>query len=192
MGTSYVTQEFRPTETTPTREAVILQELESLKAHLDFVRAARQSLLEQQAERLRRALEFDLRAGRLDVELHSGQVVIRIREQASFSPGSAEFLADFAPMLQRIAAAITPESGHVLVAGHTDNVPIRTTQFRSNWELSAARAASVLRALLAASPQLEPARVRAAGYGEFSPSPPTTPPISGRAIGGSTSPSNRD
>ena len=63
--------------------------------------------------------------------------------------------------------AAFPEN-NVQIEGHTDNVPIKTRRFASNWELSAARSLSVLRYLLSNS-KIDPARLSAAGYGEYHP-----------------------
>ncbi len=109
-----------------------------------------------------------IEAERLDVEIQQERVIIRVREQASFALGSADLLTEFMPMMQRIAYAVAPETGQLLVAGHTDDLPINSTRFRSNWELSASRATSVVHALLV-EPTLDPDRVRSAGYGEYQP-----------------------
>ncbi len=83
-----------------------------------------------------------------------------------FKPGEATVSANDQWLLSRIADALRSVPGQVDVIGHSDNVPIRTLRFPSNWELSRARAESVAR-LLAAG--VGPGRIRADGRGEAEP-----------------------
>ena len=71
-------------------------------------------------------------------------------------------------VMNRISDAVANAPGDVVVAGHTDDIPISTARFRSNWELSSARAVTVLHALLD-DPRIDQARVRVEGYGESRP-----------------------
>jgi chemotaxis protein MotB len=93
-------------------------------------------------------------------------LVISLKEAGFFDSGTAEVRATAVPVLQRIAAAL-PEAG-LRVEGHTDDVPIHTPQFQSNWELSGARASSIARLLLH-DPHVLPERMSVAGYAEFHP-----------------------
>ncbi len=169
MGTSFVAREFSPGKTDPTPDPIITQKAESLRAHLDVVRAAREELIKRQAERIRRGLANEIRAGKVEVETQDSKVIIRVRERASFASGSADLIPDFLPVIQRIGQVVAPERGQIAVAGHTDDVPISTGRFRSNWELSSSRATSVAHALLESTSTLNPQRVRVEGYGEFRP-----------------------
>ncbi len=83
-----------------------------------------------------------------------------------FDSGSAEIRSATLPILRRIAAALP--QGRLRVEGHTDNQPIHTAMFRSNWELSTARAAAIAQVLMQAS-AVSPANFSLAGYGEFHP-----------------------
>jgi chemotaxis protein MotB len=71
-------------------------------------------------------------------------VLIRIRERGSFGSGHAQLKQGFLPILKLIAEVLNQRDGHFIIAGHTDDIPIETRRFRSNWDLSAARAASVV------------------------------------------------
>lgn len=94
--------------------------------------------------------------------------VFVLGERITFEQGRAELLEDFQPTLQRIAGFIASQSGyHILVSGHSDDTPIKTAAFPSNWELSAARAAAVVRFL--SENGVDPGRVSIRGYGEYSP-----------------------
>ena len=75
-------------------------------------------------------------------------MLIRIRERGSFGSGRAELKQEFLPILKMIAEVLNQRDGHFIIAGHTDDIPIETRRFRSNWDLSAARAASVVHFLI--------------------------------------------
>jgi chemotaxis protein MotB len=81
------------------------------------------------------------------LEKVDGDIVISIPDQVLFKSGEAAIRTEALPFLQGLAAVMLELDRHVLVEGHTDNVPIRTAQFPSNWELSAARAVIVVRVL---------------------------------------------
>jgi len=80
-------------------------------------------------------------------EKENGDIVITIPDQLLFNSGEAAIRQEALPFLKGLAAAMLELDRHVRVEGHTDNVPIRTAQFPSNWELSAARAVIVVRVL---------------------------------------------
>lgn len=77
----------------------------------------------------------------------NGDIVITIPDQLLFNSGEAAVRAEALKFLEGLASAIVELNRHTRVEGHTDNVPIRTAQFPSNWELSAARAVMVVRVL---------------------------------------------
>jgi len=81
------------------------------------------------------------------VELRDDSIVISLPDEALFKSGEASIRSEAMPFLQALAGALVELDRQVTVRGHTDNVPIRTAQFPSNWELSAARAVMVVRAL---------------------------------------------
>ena len=90
-----------------------------------------------------------------------------------FAPGSAQILETGVALLDRVAQMVTfmgYDDYKVEVQGHTDDVPINTAQFPSNWELSAARAAAVVRFLV--SRGVEATRLVAVGYGDTKPKVP--------------------
>ena len=93
-------------------------------------------------------------------------LVVSLREAGFFTSGSADLRPEAINVLRRVAAALPHQA--LRVEGHTDNLPIHTTLFATNWELSTARAASVTRFLLAEN-VVDPAHIAAAGYAEFHP-----------------------
>jgi len=95
-------------------------------------------------------------------------LILRFSERFFFDSGDASIRADIAPMLHIIAESLEKIPNHIRIEGHTDSVPIRTARFPSNWELSTARATSIVHYLLTRH-EFEPTRLSAAGYGEFRP-----------------------
>lgn len=74
-------------------------------------------------------------------------ILLDIKDSALFASGTAQPAPQAAAIVDKIAAILANNDNRVIVEGHTDDVPIQTAQFPSNWELSAARAASIVRAL---------------------------------------------
>jgi chemotaxis protein MotB len=99
-------------------------------------------------------------------------LVISLKDSILFAPGSADLSPQARQTLSRIAgelrASFGPELRAIRVEGHTDDTPIQTPQFPSNWELSTARATSIVRYLLE-SRQFPPEKLSAVGYAQFRP-----------------------
>ena len=93
-------------------------------------------------------------------------VTLSLAEAGFFDPGSAAVKEAGLPVLQRIAEKLKQIPQNLRVEGHTDNTPIHTALFPSNWELSTARATNVLRYLIT-NGQIQPERLSAVGYGEY-------------------------
>ncbi len=107
--------------------------------------------------------------------VENGKIVLRVKDKALFSSGAADLNANAEPILEDIIAIINRYINfRVSIAGHTDNVPIHTERFPSNWELSAIRATTVLRYLIGEGVQTD--RVTATGYGELLPLSPNDTP----------------
>ncbi len=100
-------------------------------------------------------------------------VLIRVRDNLLFASGSADVHPEGRRLVAAIASAVASMPGTIRVEGHTDDVPIHNARFPSNWELSAARAVTVVR-LLTESYGISPTRVMFAGYGEYKPLVPNT------------------
>jgi chemotaxis protein MotB len=95
-------------------------------------------------------------------------LVISLPEAGSFPPGRAELSGEVRSAMRQLADRLRLLPNQIRVEGHTDDVPIATAAFRSNWELSTARATRVLQWLVEDG-GLDPTRLSAAGYGEFRP-----------------------
>ena len=94
-------------------------------------------------------------------------VEIEVNANLLFPSAKADPSNEAKDIFKKMAVILSAVPNEIEVSGHTDNIPIRTTQFRSNWELSAARASSVVRLL--AEGGVSPTRLSAVGYGEFRP-----------------------
>jgi len=114
------------------------------------------------------SLKEELKAGAVRISEDGRGLTLSLAEAGFFDPGSAVMRPKAIEVLNQIAEKVQPLASPVRVEGHTDNIPIHTAQFPSNWELSTARATGVLQYLLANS-QIEPDRLSAVGYGEYHP-----------------------
>ncbi|MFH1146510.1 MAG: flagellar motor protein MotB [Pseudomonadota bacterium] len=95
-------------------------------------------------------------------------LVISIADKVFFDPGQAAIRDEVNPVLDKVAQALLKVPNHIRIEGHTDNIPINTPQFPSNWELSSGRATSIIRHFLSKYP-FDPKKLSAAGYGEYRP-----------------------
>ncbi len=104
----------------------------------------------------------------LEAEYTHGGVRITLSDTLLFASGSAQLTAEGLKMLERIGSMIETSRRAVRVEGHTDDVPIETARFPSNWELSTQRAVNVVKYFIDHA-KVEPKRLSAAGYGASRP-----------------------
>lgn len=102
---------------------------------------------EQDAIDMATALSEEIAEGVLEIETKGRQITIRIKEYGTFDSGTADMSANFKPILKIIQDQLKTTEGRIVVEGHTDDQPISTPRFRSNWALSSARAVSVAHGL---------------------------------------------
>lgn len=119
------------------------------------------------AERFQRELTEQGLQQDVDVLYSKGTVEFRVRDNILFDSGQAELRAQGLKLLDGLVILMSGVTSRVSVEGHTDNVPINTPRFPSNWELSAARATHVVRYLVERG--MEPTRLRAIGYADTQP-----------------------
>ena len=118
---------------------------------------------------IRSALQDEIASGLAEVERDGDKVVIRLGQQDSFDSGSATLSAGFQPTLQKVGASIATVGGIIRVEGYTDNVPVGFSErFRSNWDLSSARSASVANYLID-NTNLEAGRLSVSGFADSKP-----------------------
>jgi chemotaxis protein MotB len=175
-GTSVDAAEFSPAIPEPTTENEVRQhtvdsDLNTLDLGLELrlrELKAQEEAAASQAQELRAIFRQDIDDGRLLIRQEGSNVVIQLLEKDSFPSGSAAIEPESRATLARIGSLVGGMTGAITVSGHTDNVPIRSSgPYRSNWELSAARAASVGHELLAAG--LDPARLMVSGHADTQP-----------------------
>jgi chemotaxis protein MotB len=122
-------------------------------------------------QRLSRSLSAALDAGRLTLVDGRDGLIVRLRDAAFFESAKAEIREEVMPDLEAVARTLKDLHNDVRIEGHTDAVPIRSPVYRSNWELSAARAAAVL-TFFVDTTGLEEERMSVAGYGSQRPLAP--------------------
>jgi chemotaxis protein MotB len=134
--------------------------LESAKAELE-----KKSM---EYEKMAAALRGQIEAGRIELTELRGKMTVKMKDKILFSSGSARIGKEGKEALSAVAGVLAGiQDKLVRVEGHTDNVPLGRGGFATNWELSTARALAVVRLLQDSG--VDPARLAAAGYGEFQP-----------------------
>lgn len=127
------------------------------------------------ASSLIRELETEVASGALSVDYDEHQVIIRFSEDSTFLSGDATIKKEMLPIIERVVNVLKNCRGDVVVAGYTDDRPIASSRYRSNWDLSAARAVSVVHELVL-NRDVPADRVIAAGRAETNPLVPNNSP----------------
>lgn len=122
-------------------------------------------------QQLLSTLDQEIKQGMVDVSKNNERIVIRFPERFAFPTASETLTEQFSPVIAKIVVLLEKTRGSIIVAGHTDDVPINNERFRSNWELSSSRAVSVIHALLAQS-NIPATRFVAEGHAETQPLAP--------------------
>ena len=155
----------------------MLHEKGSLATALDDAKARLEELRKAQAAAEARAALFQsfvlkfkkmIDAGQLKITTRNGRLVLQLPNDILFDSGQTAIKPGGKTALGQVAGVLKTVAGRSFqVAGDTDNVPIQTARFPSNWELSTARAVEVVKLLI--SQGVDPKGLSAAGYGEFDP-----------------------
>jgi len=115
-------------------KAEVEKELSKITEKLDEMQ---EQAIQAKTEQLKASLKEEIDGEMIEVDSNENSITIRIRDRGSFPPGTATITEDF------IAEELVKTSGDIIVAGHTDDIPINTARFRSNWALSSARSVAV-------------------------------------------------
>lgn len=118
--------------------------------------------------RLESDLSPELQSHAISLRQTPEGLVLSLHEIGFFDSGSSDMRASSTSTFDRIGSVVASSGSNLRIEGHTDNVPIHTVHFHSNWELSTARAAEIIR-LLITRENISPERLSAAGYGEYHP-----------------------
>jgi chemotaxis protein MotB len=105
--------------------------------------ASEKEQIEKNTKKVEELLQKEIKDGAVDVENLGQQIIIRIRENGSFSAGSAFLQPQFVPVIRKLGVLLNDMPGKVEITGHSDNVKITNELYRSNWDLSAQRAVAV-------------------------------------------------
>jgi len=127
--------------------------------------------LAQLETELQTALAAEIKRNEIAMRREPDGLVISLREVGFFESGSAQMKSASQPAFDRIATMLRQRAYRVRIEGHTDDVPIHTARFSSNWELSTARSTEIIR-LLIVRDGFSPDRLSAAGYAEYHPIAP--------------------
>lgn len=146
-------------------DSVIKTETEARKTGHGLLQLGNLKMIQQQIEE--RFKEIN-RQGEIKSELTERGLVVHIMESALFGEASADLKPRALEVLDLIADKVRPLPNHVRIEGHTDDRPINTVVYPSNWELSSARATSVVR-YFSGQHGIAPDRISALGYGEYRP-----------------------
>jgi len=133
----------------------------------DDAKQQRRTRMRNMARSVMDALAPLVRDGKVRVLETSRGVTVEINDSVLFAPGQARLESSSISALTAVAQVLTSSEYPITIEGHTDNVPIRTAQFPSNWELSAVRATTVLRLFVEVG--FDPNKLTAIGYGEQRP-----------------------
>ena len=150
------------------RKEKLLEERERSLTELQQVIARQDSITARLNNILRNAL-LGFRSDELSVEIINGKVYVSMSDKLLFKSGSASIESKGKDAIKVLADVLDKNRDiDILVEGHTDNVPIKTAVYRDNWDLSVARATSIVR-ILTDEYSIAPIRVTASGKGEYSP-----------------------
>lgn len=175
MGTSAVYDRFSPAKPEPTLLDEVRQTTTLERPRHDTYQERVKEWVERRLNEIQLNIEDALRSaiedGGVHVERDGTNVLIRVDEQGTFPSGSAEITSDFVSLLRNLSQILVDSPGEIDVEGHTDDVPIRSSRFRSNWDLSAMRAATVANVLLD-NEALAPSRLKVTGHADTQPLAP--------------------
>jgi len=123
--------------------------------------------LDEVSDEFQRALKPFVESELVGINKHDFWVELEMNSELLFASGSAELSPKAIPVLEKVAEVVRDVPNVINVEGYTDNVPISTGIYPSNWDLSSARATNVVKALV--NNNIPPTRLSAVGYGEFHP-----------------------
>lgn len=126
---------------------------------------------DQTAEILEKAFAGEIKDGLVSVERKDGAVVVKIGSGGAFPSGDATLTPLAVSLIDKIGEVAQQNNARIVIGGHTDNVPIRTVRYRDNWDLSAARAVSVVRELVSGR-GFSPTQIQAQGFADTQPVAP--------------------
>jgi len=153
-------------------------DLEQAKKRMEELKKAQEAAEKRNAQFKQLLAKFKsmIDAGKLQVEVREGRMLVKLPDNILFDPGKTDLKADGKEALLQVANVLKEiKDRKYQVAGHTDNVPIKSKRFKDNWELSTARALEVVH-LMIAQGGMDPKTLSAAGYADQLPVAPNDSP----------------
>lgn len=117
--------------------------------------------------------QSEIKDGLLEISAENGKTIIRFPESVTFPSGSATLNDNFIPVLNKVGKILANSSGKIVISGHSDNQPISTNKYRSNWDLSSSRAVSVVHKILEGN-NIQENRFIVQGFADTMPLRPNT------------------
>lgn len=150
------------------RKEKLLAEREKALAEMQVIIARQDSITKRLNNILRNAL-LGFNSDELSVEIKNGKVYVSMSDKLLFKSGSSAVEDKGKEALKLLSGVLDKNTDiDILIEGHTDNVPIKTNIYKDNWDLSVARATSIVR-ILTADSKISPTRMTASGRGEYFP-----------------------
>jgi len=144
------------------------QELIATQRREEFVKTQEKKTIGEELKKAVGTLSQDMK-NLIQVEVGDKEITVRLMGETTFDSGKADIKQQMKPLLRKIGSVLKKTKGDITVTGHTDNVPLRSSWiYKSNLELSIARASSVAEFLLHKE-NIKPSRIAAMGYGEYRP-----------------------
>ena len=144
------------------------EEVARLNRELDDLANSRSELVEAQAD-LEKSFQNEMSTGNVDITMQARGLVVTVLDRVLFDSGKAELKSSSMTTLDKVVEILSDKvsDNRVYVEGHTDNEPIKYSNWKSNWELSTQRALEVLHYFIKG--KIDPKRIAAVGYGEYKP-----------------------
>ena len=150
------------------------QDMSKLTTNMEDAKKRMAEMQKQQEAAEKRAAQFRemmnkfrsmIDAGKLQVEIRNGLMLVKLPDNILFDPGKTEIKKEGKDAIAQVTQILSGIEGRKFqVTGHTDNIPIKSGRFKSNWELSTARAVEVVKLMMADG--MDPKRLSAAGYAD--------------------------
>lgn len=148
-----------------------LENLDDIKVDID----KESNKYEDLAKKLNEIIDKNSLTEVIKIREEDRGIVLQVDESILFDPGKAEIKESSIDILNTISKIIEETDNDIVAEGHTDNVPINTAKYKSNWELSTARAMNIVKYFIE-NKNINPVRLSVKGYGEYNPIAPNDTP----------------
>ena len=141
-----------PMSTSSRNVALLDPQLQAIKNKQEkdtrVAQLTKEKVLKDNVKKIYRKLKKEIDQGKLEITHKDGNLIIRVAEDTTFPEGRAQLKSNFNPLLEKISDILIDVEGEIRVSGHTDDKKIRSTRYKNNWELSAARSMAFANAMM--------------------------------------------